>query len=647
MKRSLILILGLAIIAGGPGVFSVGCSKSDTDAAAKLIPREVLFGNPSKVSPRLSLDGKMWSFRAPVNGVMNVWVATVGEDDARPVTTDSMRGVQDYFWGTDSKHILYLEDDQGDENWRLCSVDIETLDFTCLTPFEGVQVNVIDRNKNFPDELLIAMNKDNPNVHDVYRLNVTSGDLTKVAENPGNVAGWVTDAEFKVRGAWVADATGGFELWVRNTEKSDWRTVGQWGGNDALTSGPITFTKDGGAIYLIDSRDANAGRLIKMNLADGEVEVVAEDPKYDIGSVEYNPDTYEIEWVTITRDRDEIVIMSDAVRADLEAIRQLNHGDMFLTSRDSADNTWMIGFIADDGPVSYYSWNRETRQATFLFDHRPELKEYTLASMEPFSFTARDGLVVHGYLSFPPGSDRKNLATVLNVHGGPWYRDTWGYNSEAQWLANRGYLCVQVNFRGSTGYGKDFLNASNREWGGKMHDDLVDAVEWVVGQGYADPEKVAIYGGSYGGYAALVGATFTPDLFCCAVDMVGVSNLLTFINSIPPYWSTFLEVLYQRVGNPATDEEFLKSRSPLFRADSIRIPMLIAQGANDPRVKQAESEQIVAAMKANDVDYEYLLFDDEGHGFVRPENRLKFYAAAEKFLAKHLGGRFEPAPAGQ
>ena len=311
--------------------------------------------------------------------------------------------------------------------------------------------------------------------------------------------------------------------------------------------------------------------------------------------------------------------------------------------RNTDGDIWVIGFTADDGPVKYYMFDRNTKEAKFLFVHKPDLNDYPLAKMEPISFTSRDGLTIHGYVTFPPGKERTNLPMVLNVHGGPWYRDTWGYNREAQWLANRGYVCLQVNFRGSTGYGKDFLNAGDREWGGKMHDDLIDAVNWAVDEGYADPAKIAIYGGSYGGYAALVGATFTPDVFCCAVDIVGVSNLITFIETIPPYWSSFLEVLYKRVGHPDEDAEFLMSRSPLTKVDAIKIPMLIAQGANDPRVNQAESEQIVEAMKAKGIEYEYMLFEDEGHGFAKPENRLEFYAAAEKFLAKHLGGRFEPA----
>ena len=328
----------------------------------------------------------------------------------------------------------------------------------------------------------------------------------------------------------------------------------------------------------------------------------------------------------------------------MKAIAKLDEGDFSIIDRDNADDTWLVGFTKDDGPVAYYAYDRKSQKGTFLFTHMPALNDYTLTAMEPMSFTSRDGLMIHGYITFPPAKLRKNLPMVLTVHGGPWSRDGWGFNPMTQWFANRGYICLQVNFRGSTGYGKDFVNAGDREWAGKMHNDLIDAVRWAVDQGYADPEKIAIFGGSYGGYAALVGATFTPDVFCCAVDIVGPSNIITLLNSIPPYWVPLIEIFYRRVGHPEKDKEFLESRSPLFKVDQIQIPILIGQGANDPRVKQAESEQIVAALKEKGLEYEYVVFPDEGHGFAKPQNRLKFYAIAEKFLAKHLGGRYEPAP---
>jgi dipeptidyl aminopeptidase/acylaminoacyl peptidase len=334
-------------------------------------------------------------------------------------------------------------------------------------------------------------------------------------------------------------------------------------------------------------------------------------------------------------------VLDPSLEADVAAIRALHPGDPDIVAHDHSDMVWLVAFTNDSGPVPFFLYDRRRREGRFLFDHQPELARYELAPMEPFSYPARDGLTIHGYVTFPPGAGRANLPMVLNVHGGPWGRDSWGFDPEAQWLANRGYLCVQVNFRGSTGYGKAFVNAGDREWGGAMQDDLTDAVAFVAGQGWADPARVAIYGGSYGGYAALAGVAFTPGLYRCAVELVGPSNLKTLIETIPPYWQPQVALFHQRVGNPETDAEFLWSRSPLSRAASIRTPLLIAQGANDPRVKQAESEQIVAALREAGIDYEYMLFPDEGHGFAKPGNRLAFYAAAERFLARHLGGRAE------
>jgi len=614
---------------------------ANVTTSIELIPREVLFGNPDKTSPEISPDGTKMAYLAPVNNVLNVWVGTVGGDDYQPVTKDEDRGVRFYFWAQDNKHIMYIQDVGGNENWRLYATNLETRETRDLTPFEDVQVHIIDRDKHFPNELLIGLNKENPQVHDVYHLDLTSGELTLIAKNPGNIASWVTDAHFKVRGAVIALPDGGTELLVRDDEHAEWRNLVSWDADDSLTSGPVGFTLDGQSVYLQDSRNVNAGRLVKMNIASGDITVIAEDPQYDVGEVMIHPDTHVVQAVAFNKDRNEWLVLDESINKDFEAIRDIHRGDFFVTNRDNADATWIVAFTVDNGPVPFYAYDRKSQKATFLFDNQPALNKYTLATMEPISFTSRDGLTIHGYLTLPVGESKTNLPMVLYVHGGPWGRDGWGYRPDAQWFANRGYACLQVNFRGSTGYGKDFLNAGDKEWGRNMHNDLVDAVQWAVDKGIADPKEVAIFGGSYGGYAALVGATFTPDLFNCAVDIVGPSNLITLIRTIPPYWSTFLATFHKRVGNPDTEEEFLKSRSPLFKVDQIKIPILIGQGANDPRVKQAESEQIVEAMKSKGIDCEYMLFPDEGHGFAKPENRLKFFAAAEKFLAKHLGGRYE------
>ena len=637
---SLLIISSLLAII----VLSVlSCSGPATKKETQLIPRETLFGNPEKVSPRISPDGTLLAYRAPSEGVMNVWVKTIGQEDDHPVTNDDNRGIRRYFWSEDSKSIMYLQDIGGDENWRLYGVNIETRETKDLTPYDNVQVQIIDRSKHYPNDLIIAMNKDNPQLHDVYRLDLTTGKTKLVAKNSGMIMGWITDTNMKVLGAQQANEVGGVDLLVRDSENADFKKLLSWDANDALSSGAIGFTKDGKSLYISDSRDANTSRLIKMNIASGETQIIAEDPKYDVSDVLMHPDSYEIQAVLFTKDRDEWTVFDETVRADFEAIKKLDRGDFFISNRDNADNTWLIGYTVDNGPVPYYAWDRKSQSATFLFVHRPDLKKYELAKMEPISFTASDGLEVHGYLTLPADKEPKMLPMVLNVHGGPWARDVWGYNPEAQWIANRGYACLQINFRGSTGYGKNFLNAGDKEWGAKMQQDLTDAVNWAVKMGYADPAKVAIYGGSYGGYAALAGATFTPDLYCCAVDIVGPSNLITLIQNIPPYWKTFLDIFYMRVGHPEKDEEFLKSRSPLFKVDNIKIPMLIVQGANDPRVNQVEAEQIVEAMAAKGLDYEYLLYPDEGHGLAKPDNRVSMYASVEEFFAKNLGGRFEPA----
>jgi dipeptidyl aminopeptidase/acylaminoacyl peptidase len=435
----------------------------------------------------------------------------------------------------------------------------------------------------------------------------------------------------------------------RSGADDEWQPLLDVDPEDALNTGPVAFSQDGRSLLAISSIGADTGRLVRLDASSGaQLEVLASDPGADVSAVHLHPDTRKVQMVGFVKDRSELLVLDSSISEELEAVRALHAGDLSFTGRDDADRIWLFAFTADDGPVAYYLWDRATRQGRFLFTHQPALDRYQLAHMEPFTVTARDGLELHGYLSFPVTADgaapmRERLPAVLNVHGGPWARDTWGYNPEAQWLANRGYLCIQVNFRGSTGYGKRFINAGDRQWGAKMHDDLIDTVDWVVAQGYADPARAAIYGGSYGGYAALVGATFTPEVFAAAVDIVGPSNLNTLIRSVPPYWAPLIAQFHTRVGNPDTEEEFLWSRSPLSRVDRIRIPVLIAQGANDPRVKQAESEQIATALTDRGIDHEYLLFADEGHGFAKPENRLRFYAAAEAFLARHLGGRSEPA----
>ncbi len=612
---------------------------------AELIPRRVLFGNPERVLPRISPDGTRLAWIAPHEGVLNVWVAPVGDDGvdwaaARVVTDDTDRGIRVYAWAHDGRHVLYLQDSGGDENWRLHDVNLSTMQRRDLTPFEGVRTELIAAEKKFPTEILVGLNRDNPELHDVYRLNLIDGELVKEEENPGFID-WVADTQLIVRASIAPQPDGGIVLMVRDGRGEEWRPLLTVPAEDAMTSGPIAFSEDGLSMLALSSVGADTGGLVRIDVATGDTQLLARDPDTDVTGVRLNPDTREPQIVMFEKDRVEYQVLDRSVDADLAAIRVLNPGDPVFADADDADETWLVAFSNDTSAASYYSYDRRTRRGSFLLNTRPELGQYELAPMEPFTFTARDGLTIHGYATFPPGAPRTGLPMVLLVHGGPWARDSWAFDAEAQWLANRGYLAVQVNFRGSTGYGKAFVNAGNREWGGKMQDDLTDAVGYVLGQGWADPARVAIFGGSYGGYASLAGAAFTPDLFCCAVDIVGPSNLKTLIETIPPYWAPMIAQFHTRVGDPDKDAEFLWSRSPLARARDIRIPLLIAQGANDPRVKQAESEQIVTALTEAGIEHEYMLFPDEGHGFAKPENRLRFYAAAERFLARYLGGRAE------
>jgi dipeptidyl aminopeptidase/acylaminoacyl peptidase len=610
----------------------------------ELIPLSVLFGNPERVSPRLSPDGSELAWIAPHDDVLNVWVAPIGSDGvgwdaARVVTDDADRGIRQFAWAHDGRHLLYVQDAGGDENWRLYDVDLPSMQRRDLTPFEGVQARVIAGEKAFPDRILVGLNKDNPQLHDVYRLDLTSGELTRELTNPGFI-GMIADAQLVVRAALQPRPDGSAVLVVRESgDSQDWRELFVISAEDSLTTAPVGFSADGRTLLVISSVGAEAARLVRVDLATGSTEVLAEDPEADVSAVRSHPDSREPQIVTFLKDRSVYRVLDPSVARHLAAIRAMNPGDPVFTGADDADRVWLVAFTNDAGPVSYYAYDTATGAGSFLFEIRPELSEYELADMEPFSYTARDGLTIRGYLSFPPGEDRTDLPTVLLVHGGPWARDAWGFDPQAQWLANRGYLCIQVNFRGSTGYGKAFLNAGDREWGGRMQDDLSDAVAHAISQGWSDPARIAIMGGSYGGYATLAGAAFTPDMYCCAVDIVGPSNLITLIESVPPYWAPMIAQFHNRVGDPAKDRDFLWSRSPLSVADRIRIPLLIAQGANDPRVKQAESEQIVAALEKAGIEHDYMLFPDEGHGFAKPENRLKFFAAADKFLSRYLGGR--------
>ena len=605
-----------------------------------LIPRDILFGNPERTNPKLSPDGKYLAYIAPdEKNVLQVWVRTLGEKDDRQVTVDKKRGIRIYFWTYNQEQLIYLQDADGDENFHLYQVNIQSNIVRDLTPFQGVKAQVVDLNHNCPDQILVGMNLKNPQSFDVYLINLNNGAVEFNTHNPGNIISWTADAQFQVRAAIASTEDGGSDLFYRETTEKSWKTMRHWGPNEE--GGPILFSDDGKILYISGNHDANAQRLLALDLACRQEQVVAEDPQYDISGIITHPTTCTIEAVGFYKDKLEWQILDESIVADFEFLKAAQKGEFRIVDRTLDDLNWLVAYFTDDGPIYYYTYDRTAKTTKFLFTNQPELEGLKLAPMEPISYAARDGLTIHGYLTKPVGVSAPTSAVLL-VHGGPWARDTWGYRAQAQWLANRGYVVLQVNFRGSTGYGKDFLNAGNREWGAKMHDDLVDGVNWLVEKGIANKDKIAIMGASYGGYSTLVGLTFTPEVFAAGVDIVGPSSLITLTQTIPPYWEPLKKQFFYRVGNLETEPDFLQSRSPLFFVDKIQKPLLIGQGANDPRVKESESEQIVKAMEDAGKPVEYVLYKDEGHGFARPENRLHFYAIAEEFLAKYLGGKFEP-----
>ncbi|HEY2749109.1 MAG TPA: S9 family peptidase [Polyangia bacterium] len=606
-----------------------------------LIARDVLFGNPDRAAPHLSPDGKRLGWIAPdKKNVLQVWVKTIGKNDDKMVTADKKRGIRNYFFAEDDRTLLYTQDADGDENWHVFGVDLVDGNVRDYTPFQGVRAGVEDTNRERPNEMLVSMNARNRQTMDVYRCDLRTGALVLDTQNPGDVVGWVTDTHMNVRGAQIALPDGGTELRVRDDAKSPWRTLLKASMEENIAF--YGFTPNGKSVYLESSLGNDTTRFVERDLSTGAEKVLAERPDVDVGGVMIHPYTHLPVAAAFARGRMEWQPIDPAVKGDFAALKKVLDADFSITSQDRADKTWLVGYNQDRGPYRYYTYDRATKKATFMFSSRPKLDGLKLSEMKAYTITARDGLKLPIYVTLPVGFAQKRVPMVLDVHGGPWGRDMWGFNSEVQWLANRGYAVVQVNFRASTGYGKKFLHAGDKQWGKAMHTDLLDAVAWAVKQGFADPKRVAIYGGSYGGYAALAGAAFSSDVFKCAVDIVGPSNLFTLLKTIPPYWKPMISLFYTRMGDPEKDKELLRAASPLFSADKIRIPMLIGQGANDPRVNLNESEQIVAALDKNGQHGTYVVYSDEGHGFARPENRVDFYARAEKFLGEQLGGRVEP-----
>jgi dipeptidyl aminopeptidase/acylaminoacyl peptidase len=618
-----------------------------------LIPRDVLFGNPQRAQARISPDGKWLSFLAPVEGVLNVWVAPVDDlSKAEPVTEDKLRGIRAHSWTYDGQHIGYIQDKNGDENWHLYATDITTRQTRDLTPIDGVRAEIQEVSHKFPNEILVGLNDRDPKYHDIWRVNLQTGERKLVQQNHG-VAGYVTDDDYRIRLALNYTPTGG-QVWQLPEGEGDqqtWKDFQEFGPEDAMTSGPAGFDKSGNTLFFQDSRNRNTAGLFAMDLGTSDVKLLADNDKCDVGGILTHPTEKNIQAVSFTYDRTKWEVLDDSIAADFKFLSDLEEGEFVVTSRTLDDTQWTVSYILDDGPVKFYRYIRSPqRKAVYLFSSRDDLDQYPLVKMHSPVVKSRDGLDLVCYLSLPPGSDPDGngrpdhpVPMVLDVHGGPWARDGWGFNPNHQWLANRGYAVLNVNYRGSNGFGKAFLNAGNGQWAGKMHDDLLDAVQWAIDQKIAQPDKVAIMGGSYGGYATLVGLTFTPDEFACGVDIVGPSSLVTLLQNFPPYWAPIMPMIAIRVGDTHTEAgraELLK-RSPLTRVGDIHRPLLIGQGANDPRVTQLEADQIVKAMTDKHIPVTYVLYPDEGHGFVRPENSMSFNAVAEAFLAEHLGGRFE------
>jgi dipeptidyl aminopeptidase/acylaminoacyl peptidase len=622
-------------------------------ADAGLIPRATLFGNPDRARPLLSPNGKRIGFLAPDKGVMNVWVGPADDPDAaKPVTHETKRGLRTWFFAHTNQHVLYLQDTGGDEDWHVHVVDLADGTVRDLTPLPKVAARIEAFSPNHPNELVIALNDRDPKNHDLYRVNLKTGEKKLLLKNEEGFAGYVIDHELRARLATRMLPDGGSEL--VDPTKPDAPLV-KVGSDDALTTEPLGFDSSGKTLYLLDTRERDTAGLFALDPnGKQKPKLLAEGARADVDDVLMHPRTHLAQAAASTRERRSWQVIDPAVKADFEALKKLGDGEIDVLDRTLDDSRWLVGMRVSDGPIRYYLYDRKkaktadaaTAPARFLFSSLKALETLPLQKMTAVSIKSRDGKELVSYLTLPAagqgGQGPKPM--VLLVHGGPWFRDTWGYNAYHQWLASRGYAALSVNFRGSTGFGKSFVNAADREWAGTMHDDLIDAVKWAVDAKIADPARVAIMGGSYGGYATLVGLTFTPEQFACGVDIVGPSNLQTLLSSIPPYWAPIKSMFAKRIGDPETADgrRLLQERSPLSRIDRIRRPLLIGQGANDPRVKQAESDQIVRAMQAKGIAVTYVLYPDEGHGFNRPENRKSFNAVAETFLAQCLGGPYLP-----
>ena len=653
-----VTLLALPLLANGAAAQARGAPARDAQQAGQLppiIPITHFFDNPEIAGAQISPDGRWLSYLKPYREKLNIFIRPVaGAATAeRRMTADTLRPVSAYFWSADARYLLYVQDKGGNENFHVYRVPIAgvgTPEARDLTPYEGVRAQIFAVPRDLPGRVLVALNKRNPSLFDAYWLDLETGDTTLVAQNPGRHLGYLLDQDNRVRVAVGQNERGGTDIFARRSEADSWKTVASYPASEQVS--PLRVHPNGRQIYVTTNAgdSVNLARLALMDIETGATTPVESDPKneVDFGGAVFSELTDSLLATVYVADTVRIYPTNPRFARDLANVRKLHGGTPSVSSMTNDETKWMVSFNSPKDPGATYLYDRRTGRGQFLFRPRPWLKPEQLAGMQPVSFQARDGLTVHAYLTTPVGIPARNLPLVLLVHGGPWARDVWGYQPEAQLLSNRGYAVLQVNYRGSTGYGKQFYNAAVKEWAGKMHTDLLDGVRWAVGRGIADSTRVAIYGGSYGGYATLVGLTFTPEVFACGVDYVGPSSLITLIESFPAYWKPFLEgTFYRHVGNPAVeaDREDLRKRSPLFFVDRIVDPLLIVQGANDPRVTKREADQIAIALRDRGVKVQYLVAPNEGHGFQNADNRLALYRAMEVFFQGCLGGRVQPTVA--
>ena len=636
MKKKINSFVLVAFCASSVFLF-VQCGS--TAEKAQVVPLEDFFRNPEKSRYQISPDGQYFSFMAPFERRMNIFVQKVGADEAIQLTAETERDLAGYFWANNNR-ILFLKDTGGDENYHLYGVDIDGSNLIALTALEGVRTVIIDDLPEIESEVIIGLNRRDPQVFDPYRLNVETGEMTMLAENPGYIQDWGTDHDGKLRLAIALDGVNQSVLY-RDTEEEEFITVITTSFKETLN--PLLFTSDNQKLYATSNLNRDKEALVIFNPKTGkEEEILYANEKYDISGISYSEKDKELQGVSyMAHDGIRRYFLNTRTEEIFNRISKKMSGSPFgVTDMNKNEDMYIIRTYNDKTPGSYYLYDVEKDNLTFIAEIYPWLDEDNMAEMLCIEYQSRDGLTIEAYLTLPKGYTMKNakkLPVVVNPHGGPWARDTWGFNPEVQFLANRGFAVFQMNFRGSTGFGKNFWELSFRQWGKTMQDDITDGVNRLIEKGIADPEKIAIYGGSYGGYATLAGLTFTPDLYACGVDYVGVSNLFTFLQTIPPYWKPMLDMMYEMVGDPEADKELLESSSPVFHVDKIKVPLFIAQGANDPRVNKDESDQMVEALKALGVEVEYMVKYNEGHGFQNEENIFEFYGAMEKFLQQHIG----------